>query len=281
MVERARAAAAADLDSLYVGDHHATPLPYYQNSPILGRLLAEWAARPGRIAGALYLLPLWHPVQVAEQVGTLAAISPVPFALQCAIGPDDNQFPALGVSARERRTRFEESLGVIRRLLAGEVVTQEGHWSLHEARVSPIPQEHCDVWIGAAAPVAIERAARLGDGWIAAPALPPETASSQLAHYRESCSKHDRTPRAVLRRDVFIAEDADAARARRQSVEESGHRGFPSSALVISDIESAAGEFQRFADMGFEEILVRNLVADQSEAIACIERLGEVKKRLR
>ncbi len=73
MVERARAAADAGLDSLFVGDHHNVPVPYYQNVPILGRLLAEWDDRP---AGALFLLPLWHPVLVAEQIGTLAAIAP-------------------------------------------------------------------------------------------------------------------------------------------------------------------------------------------------------------
>jgi alkanesulfonate monooxygenase SsuD/methylene tetrahydromethanopterin reductase-like flavin-dependent oxidoreductase (luciferase family) len=41
MIERAAAARRAELDSLFVGDHHATPGPYYQNVPILGRLLAE------------------------------------------------------------------------------------------------------------------------------------------------------------------------------------------------------------------------------------------------
>jgi alkanesulfonate monooxygenase SsuD/methylene tetrahydromethanopterin reductase-like flavin-dependent oxidoreductase (luciferase family) len=78
-VERAAAAAAAGLDSLFVGDHHATgPVAYYQNSVILGRLLAEWSDRP---AGALYLLPAWNPVLVAEQVGTLAALAAGPFVL--------------------------------------------------------------------------------------------------------------------------------------------------------------------------------------------------------
>ena len=63
MIERARAANEAGLDSLFVGDHHNVPVPYYQNVAILGRLLAEWDARP---AGALFLLPLWHPVLLAE-----------------------------------------------------------------------------------------------------------------------------------------------------------------------------------------------------------------------
>ena len=55
MVARARTAWSAGLDSLFVGDHHVTPTPYYQNTAILGRMLAEWGDRP---AGALYLLPL-------------------------------------------------------------------------------------------------------------------------------------------------------------------------------------------------------------------------------
>lgn len=71
ILERARAARQAGLDSLFVGDQHVTSYPYYQNSPILGRLLAEWGDRP---VGALYLLPLWHPVLVAGQVATLAAL---------------------------------------------------------------------------------------------------------------------------------------------------------------------------------------------------------------
>src|SRR6516165_6464666 len=93
MVERARTAAAAGLDSLFIGDHHNVPVPYYQNVPMLGRLLAEWDARP---AGALFLLPLWHPVLLAEQVGTLAAIASGRFVVQTAIGGGREQFRAMG-----------------------------------------------------------------------------------------------------------------------------------------------------------------------------------------
>ena len=62
MIERAQAARRAGLDSLFLGDHHAVPKPYFQNVPMLGRLLAEWDAKP---AGCLFLLPLWNPVLVA------------------------------------------------------------------------------------------------------------------------------------------------------------------------------------------------------------------------
>src|SRR5262245_45898732 len=164
MIDRARAAEAARLDSLFVGDHHSTPQPYYQNSAIMGRLLAEWGDRP---FGALYLLPLWHPVLVAEQVGTLASLGRGRFILQCAIGPADRQFSAMGVDPKERPSRFEQSLDILRRLWAGEEVSSDGRWRFERARIAPRPAEPVEVWIGAAAPPAIDRAARLGDGWLA------------------------------------------------------------------------------------------------------------------
>jgi alkanesulfonate monooxygenase SsuD/methylene tetrahydromethanopterin reductase-like flavin-dependent oxidoreductase (luciferase family) len=85
MIERAVAARRAALDSLFVGDQHVSATPYYQNTPILGRLLAEWGAAP---AGRLFLLPLWHPVLVAEQIGTLAAIRsrPLHHAMRARLG---------------------------------------------------------------------------------------------------------------------------------------------------------------------------------------------------
>src|SRR5580704_12848745 len=54
MIERAAAAHNAGLDSLFVGDQHVSATPYYQNTPMLGRLLAEWGKAP---AGCLFLLP--------------------------------------------------------------------------------------------------------------------------------------------------------------------------------------------------------------------------------
>ena len=183
LVERAAAAQEAGLDSLFVGDHHSTaPMTYYQNVPVLARMLAEWGDRP---AGALFLLPLWHPVLLAEQIGTLAALHEGPFVMQCAIGPDDNQFPAFGVNVKHRPSRFEESLDIMRRLWAGETVSSEGRWQITDARISPVPPDGVQVWIGAVARKAADRAAKLGDGWLASPGLTPEQAARHSAEYLE------------------------------------------------------------------------------------------------
>lgn len=109
MIERVKAASDAGLDSLFVGDHHNTGANYYQNTPMLGRLLAEWQ---GPTAGALFLLPLWHPVLLAEQVATLASIHSGRFVLQCGMGQgrkQSNKTTALAFH-RQRWPRYHRNL---------------------------------------------------------------------------------------------------------------------------------------------------------------------------
>lgn len=279
MVERARAARDAGLDSLFVGDHHATRVPYYQNVPILGRLLAEWDERP---AGCLFLLPLWHPVLVAEQVGTLAAIAKGRFIMQCAVGGgmyDPKQFEAFGVDPRHRPSRFEQGLDIIRRLLKGETVTSEGRYRVRNARIAPIPAEPVEVWIGASAPPAIDRAARLGDGWLAAPDLTPEQAREQLELYRERCAAHGRTPTAIaIRRDIYVGADADEARAVAEPILARGYRGFDPRACVYGSVEQVAEQFLALREMGYTDVIVRHLTNDQERVLASYERLARVRE---
>lgn len=276
MIARAAAAERAQLDSLFVGDHHVTRHPYYQNTPILGRLLAEWGDRP---SGALFLLPLWHPVLVAEQTATLASIAKGRFILQCGIGNDDEQFSGLGVDPRHRPSRFEQSLDLLRRLWAGEEVSSDGRWCFESARISPLPPQPIEVWIGAVVPAAVERAARLGDGWIASPNLIPEKARAKLDLYEQYCARHDRENVVkAIRRDVYVGETAAEAERTGGAVVAAGYRGFAAEALVIGDVEQVAATFAELGAMGYTDVIARNLIGDDARAVASTERLGEVRR---
>src|ERR1700731_195972 len=136
MIERTAAARRAALDSLFVGDQHVSATPYYQNTPMLGRLLAEWGEAP---AGGLFLLPLWHPVLVAEQIGTLAAIARGPFIMQCGLGWGEARFAAMGANIRTRPSAFEEALDIVRRLLAVETVSSSRRFKIAEASLALRP----------------------------------------------------------------------------------------------------------------------------------------------
>jgi alkanesulfonate monooxygenase SsuD/methylene tetrahydromethanopterin reductase-like flavin-dependent oxidoreductase (luciferase family) len=277
VVERAAAARDAGLDSLLVGDHHAVPVPYYQNTPLLGRLLAEWGDGP---FGALFLLPVWNPVLVAEQVGTLAALGQGRFILPLAVGGKD-QFEPMGVHVHHRGRHFEAGLDVVRRLLAGEIVTTGEPFHVRDARVSPVPPEPVDVWIGGTAERAVDRAARLGDGFLADAHLTPEQARATIQLYRERCEAHGRTPSAVaIRRDIHVGADPGDAERVAGPVVAAGYRGFDPSACTYGSPDQVTERLGEYAAMGYTDVIVRHLAENHAEVLASFARLAEVRAAL-
>jgi alkanesulfonate monooxygenase SsuD/methylene tetrahydromethanopterin reductase-like flavin-dependent oxidoreductase (luciferase family) len=278
MIERAAAARRAGLDSLFIGDQHASPTPYYQNTPILGRLLAEWGEAP---AGCLFLLPLWHPVLVAEQIGTLAAVAQARFIMQCGLGWGEARFAAMGVNMKTRPSAFEEALDIVRRLLAGETVSSARRFRIAEASLALRPAEPVDVWIGASAPPAIDRAARLAEGWIASPSLTPEEARAQADFYRERCAACGKDPGAVvLRRDIYVGESSSEAQAVLQQAVIRSYRGIPPEALIAGSVDEVSEQFRIFGGIGYTDILVRHLTNDQAKVLGSLERLAAVRAAL-
>lgn len=277
MIERARAAADAGLDSLTVGDHHVGRVPYYQNTPILGRLLAEWDQRP---AGCLFLLPLWHPVLAAEQIGTLAALASGPFIVQTGVGGGEATFAAMGADLRSRGVDLDEALRVVGELLAGRTVTSE-RFGLVDAVIAPVPPEPVTWWMGAEADRALDRVARHGAVWYAPPGLDLDGAAERLDAFRSRCADHAAPVRAVVRRDVLVADDDAAARHRADEVLAAGYRGLDADRILAGAPDRVAASLADFAELGFDEVVTRTITVTQPEALRSIELLGEVRRRLR
>jgi len=245
---------------------------------MLGRLLAEWGEAP---AGCLFLLPLWHPVLVAEQIGTLAAITQGPFIMQCGLGWGEARFAAMGASIRTRPSAFEEALDIIRRLLAGETVSSSRRFRVAEASLALRPAEPVEVWIGASATPAIDRAARLAEGWIASPSLTRAEARTQADLYRERCAAYSRQPNTVaLRRDIYVAQSSSEAQAVLQQALSQGYRGIPAEALIAGSVDEVAEQFRTFEKLGYTDILVRHLTSDQPKVLGSLERLAAVRAAL-
>ena len=278
MIERAAQARQADLDTLFVGDHHSTSEPYYQNTPILGRLLAEWPDRP---VGALYLLPLWHPVLLAEQIATLAAIAGNRFIMQCGLGGDARQAGAMGTRLQDRVGLFESALTLMQALWRGETVTEDRYWHIKSARISPLPPEPIEVWVGSVAQPAINRTARMANGWLASPGLTPAQAADGLNRYRQACAEHGtQTTATAIRRDIFVGATTAQAKQVVQPYIDGGYRGINPDALIYGDVDSVAEQLRALHKMGFSDIIVRNLSGDQTEALETIERIAQVRALL-
>jgi alkanesulfonate monooxygenase SsuD/methylene tetrahydromethanopterin reductase-like flavin-dependent oxidoreductase (luciferase family) len=117
---------------------------------------------------SVYLLVLRHPLLVARQLVTLAQLFPGRVSVGLGIAGDDrNEVEACGVDPSTRGRRMDESLGLLRRLLAGEEVTHDGEFfRLDRAHVVPTPDAPIPLVVGGRAEAALRRAGRLGDGWL-------------------------------------------------------------------------------------------------------------------
>jgi alkanesulfonate monooxygenase SsuD/methylene tetrahydromethanopterin reductase-like flavin-dependent oxidoreductase (luciferase family) len=283
VLAQARAAARAGLDSLTVGDHHATgPMGYVQNVPIIGRVLAEWA---GRQIGCLFLVPLWHPVLMAEQIGTLAAMADGPFIVQTGIGAGREQFAAMGADVSRRGPVAEEGVRVAQALLQGETVDSK-MWGIRSARIAPIPPEGVEWWIGGGVPKSIDRAARIGDCWYGNADLTPETAARDMAIYREACARHGREPvRIPIRKDILVCESRSRAEKAGDALVSAGYRGFGRTAVAYGDPAGVAEQLSVYHDLGFTDIIIRTMVPLPAElgpdaADRSVELAGEVRALL-
>src|SRR5262249_56267470 len=111
--------------------------------PVLARLAADRGSM-GLILSIL-LLPLYNPVQVAEDVASLDVISEGRVVFGVGLGYRDVEYEAFNTSRRGRTPRFLEALEVIRRLWTEEEVTFAGkHFHLTKATctIRPVHKPH-------------------------------------------------------------------------------------------------------------------------------------------
>jgi alkanesulfonate monooxygenase SsuD/methylene tetrahydromethanopterin reductase-like flavin-dependent oxidoreductase (luciferase family) len=170
-VEQVRLIRALGFDSIWGGEHHATPgFHYFPLLPFLQRLAAEAA---GLWLGTnVILLPLHNPAEVAEIGAFLDVITGGRFMLGVGLGYRAEEFALFGVPMAERVSRLVEGIDVIRRLWTEDGVSHRGrHWSLDRVTIRPRPlqQPRPPILVGAQVSAGIARAARIADGWTAVP----------------------------------------------------------------------------------------------------------------
>jgi probable F420-dependent oxidoreductase len=208
-------AEAARFDSIWLGEHHNNRVLY--PAPLIGLAAVASRTHSIRLGTGVLLLPLYHPVMVAEEGAMLDMISKGRLILGIGAGYAPEEFAAFGSSLQERGTRLEEGASLLHRLWTEENVTHHGkHYRIDNATIAPRPVQRPrpPIWFGAWAEPAIRRAARLGDAWFVGPSasLPELAPCAQL--YRKARSETGRGEGEIaLFRYVFVASSTEEARS--------------------------------------------------------------------
>ena len=167
--EATRLAEAAGLDTVWVQDHIAIPPDETEGSD--GRYLdplttlAWLAARTERIhvGTAVLVMPYRPTLPTAKVIATIQELSGGRLELGAGVGWMDPEFRALGVDRHARGRITDETLSFIRG--AFEAPNDEVALNGQPFVFRPNPARP-RIWVGGAAPHAIERTTRLGDGWM-------------------------------------------------------------------------------------------------------------------
>ena len=269
ILEQVAVARDYGFDAVFAGQHFLSdPLQTLQPVPLLARVAAE--AGDMGVGTGIMLLPLLHPVEVAEQIATLDTICGGRFIFGVGLGYEEEEFAAFGLRRADRVGRFEESLEIIKRLWTEDEVTFHGdHFNLEHVvpTARPLATPRPPIWIAANNNPAVRRAARMADGWFANPHALISTLEGQMSIYKAALEHPDAERDIPVMREIFVGETRAEALAAGGPGLERRYRVY-----VDQGQDEAQPEGDRF-DMPFEELVKdRFIVGNPDEVVREIRR---------
>jgi alkanesulfonate monooxygenase SsuD/methylene tetrahydromethanopterin reductase-like flavin-dependent oxidoreductase (luciferase family) len=276
-LKTARQAKRHGFHSLWVGQGYLNN--GWHATALLARVTAEV---PGIELGMVALLPLQHPVELAEQIATLDVMCGGRFVLAAALGWRDVQFRAFGVPQSQRLSRFQEVLAIMQQLWTQECITYRGrYFQLEEVPGAgkPLQRPFPRLLIAANLDPGVVRAAKMADGWLISSRATLPTIRRQVQLYGETLTAAKRQGSIAAWREMYVAEDrATAIKTIRPYVEwlyrdraALGHnRALPETdridvpfeqvlegRFILGSAEECAAEVAKYQELGVEELILR------------------------
>jgi len=197
------AAEEVGFESVWTGEHVALPIrdnpvPTPAETPFLDSVVAltRVAALTTRLrlGTGILVLPHHNPILVAKTLASLDVLSGGRVIAGFAAGYAAAEFRALGVRFDRRGAITDEYLQAIRALWTEPEPRFAGRYARFEGirfEPKPVQRPHPPIVIGGTAPPALERAARLGDGWYGFALTVAQTAPivADLARRRRACGR--------------------------------------------------------------------------------------------
>jgi alkanesulfonate monooxygenase SsuD/methylene tetrahydromethanopterin reductase-like flavin-dependent oxidoreductase (luciferase family) len=221
IIEQAIYAEQIGLHSVWIGEHHFAGLGVLSCPDLALAYIAAHTHRV-RLAPAVTVLPMHHPIRVAEQWASLDLMSGGRVDFAAGRGYDRREYQPLGVNFDDNQSVFEEGMENVRRLWnANGPISHHGkHYRFDDVLVTPQPvQRPLPAYVGSFSRPSIELAARLGCGLVVAPfaaALTFGGLRQVVELYSETCARHRTSPgRRISSYFIHFADDATAQAAAR------------------------------------------------------------------
>jgi len=162
-VDVAQAAERLGFNNIWLAEHHFSTYGYLSRPVQLATYIAAKTKRL-RVGTAVIVVPLHHPLVVAEEIATLALLAGERLDIGLGRGYQHYEFERFGLELESGRARWEESVDVILKALAGGPFSYEGKlYKIPETTIFPqLEGPRPPIWITAQSPDSVEGAVRRG-----------------------------------------------------------------------------------------------------------------------
>jgi alkanesulfonate monooxygenase SsuD/methylene tetrahydromethanopterin reductase-like flavin-dependent oxidoreductase (luciferase family) len=174
----------------HLAEHHGTPLGLAPSPSLMMAAIAQRTKRL-RFGPLVYLLPLYHPLRLIEEICFLDQMSGGRLELGVGRGVSPIEVGFYGVDAADGPRQFPEALRLIKQGLTADVLTFKGEfYQLDRVPMvlKPVQQPHPPLWYGLNTPDATQWAAK--EGANIATLVPAPAARRVIDRFREEWSKY-------------------------------------------------------------------------------------------
>ena len=285
--EQAILADTIGMHSCWIGEHHFDSLGVNSRPDLLLANIAQ-VTKHVRLAPAVTVLPLHHPVHVAEAWATLDLLSGGRVDFAAGRGYDRNEYRPFGADFFASAEIFEEGVDVVLKAWnsPGPWSHKGKYYDIPEMTITPRPvQTPLPFYMASFSKTSVDIAAKRGLNIIYAPfatAMLYGGLDRAIDTYRETCVKAGTKPgRAMCSYFIFIADDDKTEDYGRQTLlDYFNHCVLRSIPTKIEDAPPTMQYFVKIAEivknMKKENLTDRSILLGRPEQI--IESLKNVEK---
>jgi alkanesulfonate monooxygenase SsuD/methylene tetrahydromethanopterin reductase-like flavin-dependent oxidoreductase (luciferase family) len=289
-LEQVDAAERWGLDAMWLAELHFAPERSVLASPmILAATIAQRTKRM-KIGTAVQVLPLCHPLRLAEEVATVDQLSGGRLIFGVGRSGFAHTYKTYGVDYAESRERFNETLQIVKRAFTEDRFSHRGkYFSYENVRLSPksLQQPWPEIRVAAASPDTYVEVAELGHPiFVAARTGNLSELAPLVKTYREAWKKagHPGEGEVYLRVPVYVADSDERAREEpRKSIMHLlryiGDRLTASAnAEGARSIENRAERGAKMHNIDYEEVLRERMIVGTPGRV--VERLQELRETI-
>jgi alkanesulfonate monooxygenase SsuD/methylene tetrahydromethanopterin reductase-like flavin-dependent oxidoreductase (luciferase family) len=289
-IELAEAAEAWGLDGVWLGEIHFNPARSVQSAPIALASFIAARTRRVRIGTAVQVLPLSHPLRIAEEVATVDQLSQGRFDFGIGRSGSPRAYDALGVPYEESQERFFEALEIILAAWKGEPFSYAGRfYRFSNAAVAPRPyrRPHPPVRMAATTPETFPRVGRMGlPIFVGLRGMDIPELTGHLRSYRHAWREagHAGDGDVCLRIPVYAGlTERSATEEPHDTITHYFRRQAdltraPIGRAGTGSVERRTAQAQRLSSLSYEQILSTKVVF--GTAAGLVDRLTRLKEEL-